>query len=168
MLSKTLSVVSFFGALAIGVAAAYSLNVWSDGAKFLDGLNSPVPTGESVSWRFNRVSNKRVRVHASDLIGRWRGEWGYGDKEAMIYIDRVEGSKVYGNLTVHGALIALEGTVDPDGIRFRETKVLSIDKSLGEWSLGDDHGTFSSDSTSMFGTGQDEYGVYQWSMTKEK
>jgi hypothetical protein len=86
----------------------------------------------------------------------------------MIYIDRVEGNRFYGNLTVHGAQVALEGTVDSGEIDFRETKVLTIDKSLGKWSLGKDRGAFSNDGRSMYGDGQDEYGFYEWSMTKEK
>lgn len=164
MFSKTLSVVSFFGALAIGVAAVY-----------FTGLLSTPPVlelkpnfDEGCYYSPPDTAEVPVRVAAKDLVGRWRGTWGYDDPEAMIYIDRVEGNKFYGNLTVHGALIALEGTVDSKGIYFRETKVLTIDKSLGKWSLGKDRGTFSSDAQTMFGTGQDEYGFYEWSMTKEK
>jgi hypothetical protein len=163
MFSKTLSVVSFFGALAIGVAAAFVVNPWSNAVVAVD-----VPVRlEDNSCRYGRprMSNS-TRVEAKDLIGRWRGNWGYGDKEAMIYIDRVEGNRFYGNLTVHGAQVALEGTVDSGEIDFRETKVLTIDKSLGKWSLGKDYGTFSTDGGSMFGDGQDEYGFYEWSMTK--
>ena len=166
MFSKTLSIVSFFGALAIGVAAAYSLNAWNDGAKLLDGLDSPVPSGETFSCRFKHIETIRTRIEAKELVGYWRGTFGYNDPEAIIYIDRVEGNNFYGKLTVHGALIALEGLVDSEGIYFHETKVLAIDKNLGKWSLGKDRGTFSTDGKEMFGDGQDEYGMYEWSMTK--
>jgi len=165
MFSRTLSVVSFFGALAIGVAAAYFTGVlttptlvelkpdFGEGNNF---FNAPPDTAEVT-----------VRIEAKDLIGRWRGTFGYDDEEAMIYIDRVEGNKFYGSLTVQGAQVALEGTVDSEGIYFRETNVLTIDKSLGKWSLGKDRGTFSSDGKTMSGEGQDEYGLYGWSMTKD-
>ena len=163
MFPKTLSVVSFFGALAIGVAAAYLT-----GSSFHSGfpLAAEFTAPNRVIYS-STTENPAVQLEAKDLVGRWRGSWGYGDKEAMIYIDRVEGNRFYGNLTVHGALIAVEGSVDSEGIYFRETEVLSIDKSLGEWSLGKDVGTFSSNGKTMLGEGQDDYGFYHWSMTKQ-
>ena len=162
--SKALSVLSFFGALAIGVAAAYVIAIPGLAYDVAPVVSEPAALRE-VSGCFSR---KTATVHfaANNLVGRWRGTFGYNDPEAMIYIDRVEGNRFYGNLTVHGALIALEGTVDSEGIYFHETKVLTIDKSLGKWSLGNDRGTFSSDGKSMFGDGQDEYGTYEWGMTK--
>ena len=168
MFSKTLSIVSFFGALAIGVAAAFVVNVSNESASIfgrIDRSGPPAPLSE-VSCPLSRKT-MRDRVEAKDLVGRWRGTFGYNDPEAMIYIDRVEGNNFYGNLTVHGALIAIEGSVDSEGIYFHETKVLTIDKSLGKWSLGKDRGTFSTDGRSIFGDGQDEYGTYEWSMKKD-
>jgi hypothetical protein len=162
--SRATSVLSFFGALAIGVAAAYFVSPWSYANEV-----APVTLGQnSCRYGMPRIASPNINVEAKDLVGHWRGTFGYNDPEAMIYIDRVDGNKFYGNLTVHGALIALEGTVDSEGIYFHETKVLTIEKSLGKWSLGRDRGTFSPDGKSMFGDGQDEYGFYEWEMAKDK
>jgi hypothetical protein len=166
--SRTGSVVSFLAALAIGVAAAYFVSPWSI-ANEIAVVPVPVTLGQNTCrYGMPRVATPTVRVEAKNLVGHWKGTWGYGDPEAIIYIDRAEGNKIFGNLTVHGALIALEGTVDSGNIYLHETEVLSIDKGLGRWSLGNDSGTFSADGQAMYGTGQDDYGFYQWGMTKEK
>jgi hypothetical protein len=146
-LSKAAAVLSFFGALAIGIAAGYL----ADGrTEVVDELREfhPIP--------------------AENLVGLWSGTWGYNRERCTIEIERVDGEKFYGTLKKEGAEIALAGTLDPDGRRvfFRETRVLNLGMYSG-WSLGTNTGSFSPDGRTLTGTGTDERGQYGWDAWKQ-
>lgn len=155
--SKTASVLSFFGTLAIGISATYVANVPGEVATLFEPVVYLSPTAEAP-----------LRVEAKDLVGQWKGSWGYDSGICTIEIDRVEGNKFYGILRMDGAMIALEGRLDSDTreIYFNETRVLKLHPELGEWSLGKNTGSFSISGENLNGTGKDKWGTYNWNVTK--
>lgn len=158
-LSKAVSLVVFFGALAVGMGAAYVV-----------GGGSVAEEGRvDVSYRLAPVREERtVAVRVEDLVGVWRGTWGYGRELCTIEIKRIDGNKFYGTLRKEGAVITLAGTFDAEDRRvfFHETKVVSLGE-YSEWSLGTNNGTFSPDGRTLTGDGIDRWGTYGWDASKE-
>jgi len=152
-LSKAASVVSFLGALAIGVAVA----------------NFAAVTEEPHIVQAPFFAAKFAPVRAESLLGVWEGTWGYDRARCAIEIDRVDGQKFYGTLRKEGAEIAIVGTLDADGrtVFFEETKVLKLGRNMSVWWLGKNGGTFSSDGRTLVGTGRDRQGTYRWNASKD-
>src|SRR5262245_57687972 len=95
--SKAISVLSFFGALAIGVAAAYFT-----GAGFYSGYGLTLgPSALEYQTPYTEIPS--VQIEAEDLHGRWVGTW--DETPCVIYIERVQGNKFYGDLATPGAWI---------------------------------------------------------------
>ena len=164
-LSKTLSVVSFFSALLIGVGAAWMVGVWGGAAGVAPVVVNPaVMRGLSCPGRF-----KVQRARGEDLRGSWRGTWGYDSAPSVIDIDRVDGDKFYGTLRKEGAVIAIEGKYDRETgkLSFRETRVVKLGPDMSEWSLGKDTGSLSPDGLTISGTGVDQWGTYGWALAKD-
>lgn len=156
-LSKAAAVLSFFGALAIGIAAGYTAG----------GSTEVVVVDEPREFHPIPVV-KAAPIRAENLVGLWRGTWGYNRDSCTIEIDRIDGEKFYGTLRKEAAEIAFVGTLDPYGrkVFIRETKVLKLDVYSG-WSLGTNTGSFSSDARTLTGTGTDEWGTYGWDASKD-
>ena len=102
-----------------------------------------------------------------DLLGTWRGSWGYNSGDCTIEIKRVEGEAFYGTLRKDGAEVLFQGTFDPAtrSLFFRETKVVRLGANMSIWSLGENGGSISSDGRIMYGTGVDEWGQYAWAVS---
>ena len=162
---KTAAVVSFFGAFLIGALPGYLLG----GGAEVSAIG-PNDAGEvQVSYVLKPVTNTgEAAVWAEDMIGEWRGSWGYGSDRCTIEIKRVDGVKFYGTLKKEGAVITLEGYIDPARrhVHFKETKVVKLGPAMSMWSLGINSGTFSPDARTLSGEGTDEFGTYAWSATK--
>ena len=157
-LSRIASVLSFFGALAIGIASGYI----ADDRRVIVALEprhalEPVPVVQAVA------------VRAEDLRGVWSGTWGYGRESCTIEIDRIKGEKFYGTLRKEGAEIVIAGSLDADGrkVYFRETRVLRLGPEMSEWSLGTNTGSFSPDARTLTGIGSDKWGTYGWDASKD-
>jgi hypothetical protein len=159
--SKAVSVVSFVGALVIGLATAG----W-----FVTVPSGPVPVDVWQTVPPVNDADDAVPVRAEDLIGRWEGGWNYwGDTggTCTIDIERVRGNYFYGTLTQNGAEVTFEGTFDPSSRRifFRETKVIKIGV-YSEWLLGTYFGSLSDDGRTLIGAGKDSSGGYDWNVIK--
>jgi hypothetical protein len=163
-LTRAVSVITFFGALFVGVAS-----VW-----FVEGPLVPASDDMSVAMveaPAPRTVGCATSVGAHSLVGHWKGRWGYWDDHqgvtSTLDIDRVRGEKFYGTLSQNGAKIAFEGTFDPFERRvyFNETKVLKLG-IYPEWLLGTNHGSLSDDTRILSGAGQDSYSGYDWDFTK--
>ena len=150
-LSKLVSAFSFIGALTIGISVGYVAN--------LGGALVFVEPASVV---------EAAPVSAENLVGVWRGTWGYNRADCKIEIDRIDGKKFYGTLRKGGAEIAFVGTVDVDArtISFEETEVLEYGEYSG-WSLGTNSGSFTHNGRALTGTGTDEYGTYGWDAAKD-
>ena len=157
-LSKTVAALSFFGALAVGIAFAYI----ADGREEALAVDAPRAVSPV-------VAAKAAPVRAESLLGVWRGTWGYGRERCTIEIARVDGDKFYGTLRKEGAEIALAGALDRDGrmVFFRETRVLKLGAGMSEWSLGKNSGSISPDGRTLTGTGTDRWGMYGWDASKD-
>jgi hypothetical protein len=161
-LSKIVSAISFVGALVLGIAVG-SL---TDDREEIAVMQAPCRSSQ------NRVVEsipvRPVAVQVEDLVGVWKGTWGYGREFCTIEIRRIDGNRFSGTLRKEGAEIAFAGTLDPDErtVFFRETKVLKLGEYSG-WSLGTNAGSFSSDGRTLTGTGTDKWGTYGWDATKE-
>lgn len=165
-LSRAAAAVTFFGALAIGTAAAY---VVAGGLSEVDSIELVKPPEVQVTYSLAPPAPVRgVEVFAKDLAGTWEGSWGYDHERCMIEIKRVDGDRFYGTLRKDGAVISLAGEFDADGQRvlLRETKVVRLGEYMSEWSLGTNTGTFSLDGLTLSGTGIDKWGTYEWTVTK--
>lgn len=162
-LSKAAAAVSFFGAVAIGTAAAYVAagepKSAADPRVTVSYTLDPVPAFEPI---------EAIDVSAEDLEGVWKGTWDHSGAPCTIVIRRIEGNKFYGTLAERGAEVSFEGTFHADERRvfFRETKVIKLG-AFGEWSLGTNSGSFSLDGRTLSGTGVDRWGTYNWNVTKE-
>ena len=156
-LSRVASVLSFFGALAIGIASGYI----ADDRRVIVAVEPP--------HALEPVPVHAVAVRAEDLRGVWSGTWGYGRESCTIEIDRIKGEKFYGTLRKEGAEIVIAGSLDPDGrkVYFRETRVLRLGPEMSEWSLGTNLGSFSPDARTLTGTGSDKCGTYGWDASKD-
>lgn len=158
-LSKAAGLLSFFGALAIGIAAAY-----------VAGGLTEQPVAVEVSYTLSPVpAVEVVPVRAEDLVGVWTGTWGYGRELCTIEIERIDGEKFYGTLRKEGAVITFAGEFDAELRRvfFREIKVLKLGAHMSEWSLGTNSGSFSPDGRTLTGTGTDKWGTYGWDASKD-
>ncbi len=104
---------------------------------------------------------------ATDLVGTWKGSFGYNAGDCTIEITRVEGEAFYGTLRKEGAEILFKGTFDPASraLSFKETKVVRLGAAMSVWSLGENRGAISRDGSVMFGTGVDEWGQYAWAVS---
>jgi len=158
--SRVASVVSFIGALAIGIAAAGWFATVPAGPVAVDIWQSvpPVRDADAASLR------------AEDLIGRWEGGlnyWGDTGGTCTIDITQVKGNNFYGTLTQDGAQVTFEGTFDSYSRRvfFRDTKVVKVG-AYSEWLLGTYFGSMSDDGRSLIGSGKDSSGGYDWNVTK--
>ena len=162
-LSRAASVITFLGALVVGVVSAWLVEV------------PLVPASDDLSVATVEVPAPRAvgcpaSVGVQSLLGHWKGRWGYwGDQgvTSTLDIDRARGDKFYGTLSQNGAKIAFEGTFDPFERRvyFNETKVLKLG-IYPEWSLGTNHGSISDDTRILSGAGEDSFGGYDWDFTK--
>ena len=159
-LRQAAGLVSFFGAIVIGAAAAYVVN----GPAELPVSDVRVSYQPMAYYAPERA----VSVRAGDLRGTWTGYFGYGDTPGTIAIERVEGNVFYGTLHSDGSEVKFEGYIDPASrsVSFKETKVISSPAELGKWSLGINSGRFSADGLQLTGTGTDEWGTYRWSVRK--
>jgi hypothetical protein len=153
-LSKVATVVSFFGALLIGIAAAYIAANSDDVA----AVNGP---SEVATFR------TLAPINAHMLMGGWNGTWDHNDGDCTIEITRADGDQFSGVLTKDGAEIAFVGMLD------RDTRTVSIQENevinLGiykEWSLGKNSGSISADGRTMSGTGYDKWGRYNWHVSR--
>jgi hypothetical protein len=165
-LSRALAGVSFIGALAIGMGAAYIAAFGSE-TETIEVVNPPQV---QVTYKLAPppVYRHSVTVSARDLRGTWEGTWGYDNDPCTIEIKKVDGDRVYGTLYKEEAVISVAGEFDAEEQRLllRETKVVSVG-SYSEWSLGTNTGTFSHDGLTLSGTGIDKWGTYDWSVTKK-
>lgn len=107
-------------------------------------------------------------VAAEDLIGTWRGTWGYDRSFCTIEINRIKGDKFFGTLKKDGFVITIAGTLDPETrtVSFEETRIVRQGPEMGEWSLGKNKGSFSPSGVTMTGTGTDKWGTYGWDASK--
>lgn len=162
-ISRAAAGVSFFGALAIGIAVA-GLFVGEPVVAVAEPASRVTVTYTLTEPAYR----KAVEVRAQDIRGTWRGTWGYDHDACRIEIKRVEGDQIYGTLYKDEAVISVVGEFDAQGQRLllREVKVLSLGV-YDEWSLGTNTGTFSADGRTMSGTGIDKWGTYNWKLTKE-
>ncbi len=161
-LSKAIAGVSFFAALTIGATAAYIA-----GPRLEEFTVAELP---QVSYTAAPIPvEPEVPVRAEDLVGTWKGTWGYDRELCTIEIKRIDGNKFYGTLHKDGAVITLAGTFHADDRRvfFRETKVVKLGSEMSEWSLGTNSGSFSPNGLSITGTGTDRWGTYNWDASKE-
>jgi len=159
-LSRAAGLVSFFGALVIGCGAAYVAG----------GGTEEVARDVRVSYEVYRTpAAGNVPVELESVLGSWSGTWDHNDAGCAIEIDRIAGEKYYGTLRKEGAVIAFEGTFDPEGRRvfFRETKVIKLGPGMSEWSLGTNTGVFMPDGRTLVGTGIDKWGTYDWQASKD-
>lgn len=159
-LSGAIRIVSFLGALVIGAGAAYVVG----------GSAEEAAKDVHVSYEVYRMpTTEVVPVELESVLGSWRGTWGYEHEHCTIEIDRIAGEKYYGTLRKEGAVIAFEGTFDPEGRRvfFRETKVIRLGPGMREWSLGTNTGIFLPDGRTLKGTGIDKWGTYDWQASKD-
>jgi len=151
---------SFVGAFLIGAVPGYLLD-WG-----------PEEKGHvSVTYQLTPMPSARtVDVQAADLVGVWKGSWGYERDTCTIEIDRFDGVKFYGTLRKEGAVITLEGYIDPAlrRVHFKETRVVRLGPSMSMWSLGLNAGRFSPDGRTLSGEGTDEFGTYGWNVTKSE
>jgi hypothetical protein len=157
---KAAAVVTFFGAWAIGAGAAYVVN----------GTAEEPVADVRVSYKLIAPVEDAMPVYAFDLLGRWSGTWGYGRERCTIDIDRIDGVKFYGTLRKDGAVVTLEGYIDPEQrhVHFKETKVVKLGPEMSEWSLGLNAGDFSPDGRTLSGEGTDEWGSYRWNVTRDR
>jgi hypothetical protein len=156
-LSRLASAFSFFAAFLIGIAVGLFFDERRD---IVMALESPGPL--PITRTFEPVA-----VSAEDLVGVWKGTWGYNRAFCTIEIDRIEARKFYGTLKKGNAEIAIAGTIDLNGrtVSFRETKVLDYGE-YSQWSLGKNSGAFSADGRTLTGTGTDKWGTYGWDASK--
>ena len=166
-LTRAAGVASFIGALAIGTGAAFLVN--GPAERVATGVHvgyMPVPVRATVT--VPGYDARAVAVDAADLVGSWKGTWGYGNERCTINIHRIDGNVFYGTLRKDGAVIALEGYIDPGTRRvsFKETRIVNLGAGMGKWSLGINMGSFSADGLALSGTGTDEWGTYNWEATK--
>ena len=164
-LSKAAAAVSFLGALGIGLVVAYVAG--GGEAEIVDVVRSP-DVRVTYTLSAPRTYREAVQVEAKDLRGKWEGTWGYDHDPCWIEIKRVEGDRIHGTLYKEDAVINVTGEFDAEGQRvlLRETKIVALG-TYGEWSLGTNTGTFSTDGLTLSGTGIDKWGTYEWSVTKE-
>lgn len=167
-LSRALAGVSFIGALAIGMGAAYIVAFGSTETKTIEFVNPPEV---QVTYKLAPpppVYRHAVTVTAKDLRGTWEGTWGYDNDPCTIEIRKVDGDRVFGTLYKEEAVISVAGEFDAEEQRLllRETKVVSVG-SYSEWSLGTNTGTFSHDGLTLSGSGIDKWGTYEWSVSKK-
>src|SRR5215216_211124 len=103
-------------------------------------------------------------ISAENLLGTWKGAWGYNDGECTLEIGRVEGDDFYGMLIKEGAKIRFEGTFNSRTreLFFEETKVVTLGAHMSEWSLGKNSGILSRDGRILVGSGHDKWGQYGW------
>ena len=164
---KVGALISFLAAFLIGAVPGYLMSSSSEAAAY-----GPPEVGDvSVTYVLTPMpSHNAVGVNAEDLVGVWRGTWGYGSETCTIEIDRVDGVKFFGTLRKEGAVITLEGYIDPARrlVHFKETRVVRLGPAMSEWSLGLNSGTFSVDGRTLAGEGTDEWGTYGWSAKKVK
>ena len=155
-LSKVLSGLSFFGALAIGILSAYIAN----GPQQILLADAPLA--------LSPLPIEPAPIDTADMVGVWKGTWGYNRAPCAITIDRIDGAKFYGTLRKEDAVIALAGTLDATTrtISFKETKVLKLGV-YSSWSLGTNTGSFSLDGRTLTGTGTDKNGMYFWDASKD-
>ena len=153
---KAAAVVSFFGAFVIGVALVY----------VADGSSLEAGTVE-VSYKLAPIGAVEA-VQAEDLVGVWSGTWDHGRNHCTIEIDRIDGTKFYGTLRESGAVVSIEGYIDPAGrrVHFKETRVIKLGPAMREWSLGLNSGSFSPDGRTLTGFGTDKWGTYDWDASK--
>ena len=162
-LRRAAAVVSFWGALVIGAGAAYLVN----------GPAEEVVSDVYVSYRLTPLqptAARGVAVEAEDLIGVWNGTWGYGRERCTIEVHRASGTTFAGTLKKEGAVITLEGYIDPETrrVHFKETRVVTLGANMGKWSLGINSGSFSPDGRRLSGYGTDEWGTYGWDAVKSR
>lgn len=157
-LSRAASVLSFVGALVIGIAVGYS----PDERRKI--LTAKAPVGF-----LPLQAAEPTAVTAEDLVGVWRGTWGYNRADCTIEIHRTQGNKFWGTLRKGKAKVSLAGTLEAVSrtVSFRETKVVSHGE-YHPWSLGTNTGSFSRDGRTLTGTGSDEYGSYGWNASKDQ
>ncbi len=104
---------------------------------------------------------------ADDLVGTWKGSFGYNAGDCTIEITRAEGDAFYGTLRKEGAEILFKGTFDPESraLSFNETEVVRLGAAMSVWSLGENRGAISRDGRMIYGTGVDEWGQYAWAVS---
>jgi hypothetical protein len=159
-LSKGISVVSFVGALVIGIAAS----TW-----FVKTASGPVAPDVQLPIPMVHEPDP-APVRARNLLGRWKGSWNYwGDTDGTctIHIDRVNGDRFYGTLTQGGAEVTFEGKFDAVGrkVFFHETKVIKLGQ-YSQWFLGTYNGSLSDNGRILSGSGKDSWNGYDWNVTK--
>ena len=162
-LSRATSVISFFGALVIGIASAWFVGIPLSPA----GDELPVKCAELPAPR-TVVYTPSVR--AQSLLGRWKGSWKYwrnSELSTTIDIDRVYGNTFYGTLSQNGAEVEFEGTFDADArtVDFSEIKVIKLGQ-YSRWLLGTYRGSLSDDGRILSGSGKDSWDGYDWDFTK--
>ena len=156
ILSRSVSVLSFFLAFAIGVLPSFLFSpTVTRGCRDVNGV-PPVPIFEPAPLR------------SENMVGVWKGTWDKNRDYCTITIDRIKGDKFYGTLRKRGAVVTFVGTLDSNSrtVLIKETKVLNHGEH-SRWSLGTNTGSFSLDGRTMSGAGTDEYGTYFWDVTKD-
>lgn len=160
---KVAALVSFLAAFLIGALPGYLLSGPAEAAAY-----GPFHPGEvTVTYSLTPMSEV-APLRAEDLLGEWHGSWGYERDHCTIEIKRVDGVKFYGTLKKDGAVISLEGYINPARrlVHFKETRVVRLGAEMSMWSLGINQGTFSADGRTLSGEGTDEFGTYGWNATK--
>lgn len=151
-------IIAFTVALVFGAFAASffvaSQNTGFDGTAVIVRQDLEVPTRA---------------FFAEDLLGTWKGSFGYNAGDCTIEITRVDGEVFFGMLRKDGAEILFQGAFDPASrtLFFQETRVVRLGANMSVWSLGENRGSISRDGRMMFGTGVDEWGQYAWAVSNQ-
>ena len=112
----------------------------------------------------------RTELTTADLLGTWKGSWGYNSVDCTIEITWVKGDEFSGTLRKEGAEILVHGTFSraTRAVEFREIKVVRLGADMRQWSLGENRGSLSRDGRIMYGTGVDEWGQYAWAVSDDR
>ena len=170
---KVWSVGSFLGAFLFGISA-WTLAGWLIDCGTAEKTSVPERWGGTVNvsyvLREPVVEDDVVPLRASDLAGVWRGSWGHASDACTIEIRRVDGTRFHGTLWDQGAVISIEGYIDPAErrVQFMETKVVRLGPGMKEWSLGINSGTISADGRTLTGFGTDKWGTYEWNASIDR
>lgn len=165
MLRAAAAVVSFVVAFLIGMVPAYLIAGAAPAREPLSG-----PGSVEVSYHLRPLREAAIEnIRAEDIVGVWAGEWGHQSHPCIIEIDRVDGTRFRGTLRDSGAVVSIEGYIDPESrrVHFNETRVVKLGPGMSEWSLGINTGTFSPDGRTLAGFGTDRWGSYQWEVSLE-
>jgi serine/threonine protein kinase len=153
-------------------------------------LVEPKEINSSISERVNQAIIKGMEIKASDrpqsiedwltllsfnndvstsflkVVGTWHGKFGSGKATLSITNqsgDYFEGTLIHEHWWNGTATISIDGNVNSktSAVTIREIKIIS-----GDWRLGENKGTLSSDGKLISGQGKDTKHLYSWSFER--